>query len=89
MSLQDPFRFEHLLTELTLEGVLRCVGRHVVPPVARRSELFIAARHVTRERTLVRVRPDVYFEVGLLYEGLGTHRADVAPVGVMVSGMRW
>lgn len=84
MPLQDPFRFEHLLAEFTLECVLRGVRRHVVPPVARRSELFIAARHGTSERPLVRVRPDVYGEVGLLDEGLGTHRADVAPIGVVV-----
>lgn len=87
MPLQNPFRLEELLAVLALEVVLLGMRRHVVPPVARRSEPFIAPRYGTLEGPLVRVRPDVDGEIGLLDETFRAHCANMAAVRKVVFGV--
>lgn len=87
MALQNPFRLEVFLAVLALVVVLLGMRRHVIPPVARRSEPFIATGNRTLEWPLVRVRPDVDGEVGLLDETFGAHGAGMPPVGKVVLGV--
>lgn len=89
MPLQNPFRLEELLAVLALEVVLLGMRRHVVPPVAGRSEPFIAPRHATLEGPLVRVRPDVDGKVGFLDETFWAHGAGMPPIGKVVLGVNF